>query len=158
MKVKLHGSGESVELADASFAAPFNEPLVHQVVVAYLAGAREVIVPESGQGALGPSLVTAGQAYPDYRSHPLFTARMEKFIEALLGYRVRYAFPQIWQTKGETLRQFIEACPEDGWASTRSCWQSQRHVSVDGRKRQCGICAACMLRRMSVHAAGLFPP
>ncbi|MFO7288145.1 MAG: 50S ribosomal protein L4 [Gammaproteobacteria bacterium] len=40
MKVKLHGSGESVELADASFAAPFNEPLVHQVVVAYLAGAR----------------------------------------------------------------------------------------------------------------------
>ena len=40
MKVKLHGSGESVELADASFAAPFNEPLVHQVVVAYMAGAR----------------------------------------------------------------------------------------------------------------------
>lgn len=40
MKVKLHGSGESVELADASFAAPFNEPLVHQVVVAYLAGGR----------------------------------------------------------------------------------------------------------------------
>lgn len=40
MKVKLHDSGESVELADASFAAPFNEPLVHQVVVAYLAGGR----------------------------------------------------------------------------------------------------------------------
>lgn len=40
MKVKLHGSGESVELADDSFAAPFNEALVHQVVVAYLAGAR----------------------------------------------------------------------------------------------------------------------
>jgi len=40
MKVKLYGSGESVELADASFAAPFNEPLVHQVVVAYMAGAR----------------------------------------------------------------------------------------------------------------------
>ena len=40
MKVKLHGNGESVELADASFGAPFNEPLVHQVVVAYMAGAR----------------------------------------------------------------------------------------------------------------------
>jgi large subunit ribosomal protein L4 len=40
MKVKLHGNGESIELADASFGAPFNEPLVHQVVVAYLAGAR----------------------------------------------------------------------------------------------------------------------
>jgi len=40
MKVTLHGNGGSLELADASFAAPFNEPLVHQVVVAYLAGAR----------------------------------------------------------------------------------------------------------------------
>src|SRR4051812_4829437 len=108
-------------------------------IAAYLAGARDVIVPESGQGALGPSLVTVGQAYEDYRSHPLFTGRMEKFFEALLGYKVRYVFPQIWRTKGETLRQFIEACPDDAWASTWSCWQSQRQVSVDGRKRQCGI-------------------
>jgi len=40
MKVNLHGNGEAIELADASFAAPFNEPLVHQVVVAYLASGR----------------------------------------------------------------------------------------------------------------------
>ena len=40
MKVSLHGNGESLELADATFAAPFNEALVHQVVVAYMAGAR----------------------------------------------------------------------------------------------------------------------
>lgn len=26
---------------------------------------------------------------------------------------------------------------------------------MDGKKRQCGVCAACLLRRMSVHAAGL---
>jgi 7-cyano-7-deazaguanine synthase in queuosine biosynthesis len=127
-------------------------------MAAYLAGAGQVIVPESGQGALGPSLVTVGQAYEDYRSHPLFTGRMERFLEALLGHRVRYVFPQIWQTKGETLRQFIDACPDDVWVSTWSCWQSQRHVSVDGRKRHCGVCAACMLRRMSVHAAGLNEP
>jgi 7-cyano-7-deazaguanine synthase in queuosine biosynthesis len=127
-------------------------------IAAYLAGASDVIVPESGQGALGPSLVTVGQAYEDYRSHPLFTGRMEKFLEALLGYKVRYVFPQLWQTKGGTLRQFIEACPDDAWASTWSCWQSQRQVSVGGRKRQCGICAACMLRRMSIHSAGLNEP
>jgi large subunit ribosomal protein L4 len=40
MKVKLQGNGESLELADASFGAPFNEPLVHQVVTAYLAAGR----------------------------------------------------------------------------------------------------------------------
>ncbi len=33
--------------------------------------------------------------------------------------------------------------------------QSARQVSVNGHKRQCGICAACMLRRQSVHASDL---
>jgi len=40
MKVKVMGSTGTLELADATFGAPFNEPLVHQVVTAYLAGAR----------------------------------------------------------------------------------------------------------------------
>ncbi len=40
MKVNLHGNGESLELADGAFAVPYNEPLVHQVVTAYLAAAR----------------------------------------------------------------------------------------------------------------------
>jgi large subunit ribosomal protein L4 len=40
VKVKLHDKGTTVELADASFAADFNEPLIHQVVTAYAAGAR----------------------------------------------------------------------------------------------------------------------
>ena len=41
-------------------------------------------MPESGQGALGPALAPVGQAYADYRNHPLFTGRMEKFLFALL--------------------------------------------------------------------------
>jgi large subunit ribosomal protein L4 len=41
MKVSLlDNSKESVEFADALFGAKFNEPLVHQVVTAYLAGQR----------------------------------------------------------------------------------------------------------------------
>ena len=129
-------------------------------LAAYLAGASRVIVPESGQGSLGPALVPVGQAYVDYRSHPLFTERMEKFIEALLGYRVRFEFPRLWHTKGETLTQFVSECDEgpSSWASTWSCWQQSRHVSVEKKKRQCGVCAACMLRRLSVHAAGLTEP
>jgi Queuosine biosynthesis protein QueC len=127
-------------------------------VAACLAKAGQVIVPESGQGALGPALVTVGQGYEDYRSHPLFTRRMEAFVEALFGHQVRYVFPRLWSTKGETLREFIEECGDGKWSSTRSCWRQTRHVSVDGRRRQCGVCAACMLRRMSIHAAGLAEP
>ena len=40
MKIKLQGKDSKVDLADASFAVAYNEALVHQVVTAYLAGAR----------------------------------------------------------------------------------------------------------------------
>jgi len=40
MKVKVQGKGGTLELADATFGAAFNESLVHQVVTAYLAGGR----------------------------------------------------------------------------------------------------------------------
>jgi large subunit ribosomal protein L4 len=39
MKIKMQGSG-SVDVADVAFGAEYNKPLVHQVVTAYLAGAR----------------------------------------------------------------------------------------------------------------------
>lgn len=127
-------------------------------IAAFLSNAAEIIVPESGQGALGPSLVTVGQAGEDYRSHPLFTRRMEAFLKTLLGHTVSYEFPQIWNTKAETLRQFVDECKDSSWEKTRSCWQQNRQSSVDGVWRHCGICAACMLRRLSVHAAGLKEP
>ncbi len=128
-------------------------------IAAFLSQAGEVIVPESGQGALGPALVVVGQAYEDYRSHPRFTVLMEKFLFALLGHRVRYRFPRLWNTKGETLRQFVHECEDgDTWKKTWSCWQQNRHSSVNGKRRHCGVCAACMLRRLSVHAAGLSEP
>ncbi len=43
MELKLStkaGSGSSIELSDAVFARDFNEALIHQVVTAYMAGAR----------------------------------------------------------------------------------------------------------------------
>ncbi len=128
-------------------------------LAAYLTKAGSVIVPESGQGALGPALVTVGQGYEDYRSHPLFTVRMERFLWELLGHEVRFQFPQLWQTKAETLKEFVGDCTDGAaWSETWSCWQQNRQSSVTGKKRQCGICAACLLRRLSVHAAGLTEP
>jgi large subunit ribosomal protein L4 len=39
VKLKMQGSG-TVDVAETSFGAEFNEPLVHQVVMAFLAGGR----------------------------------------------------------------------------------------------------------------------
>lgn len=129
---------------------------VVSAVAAYLIDAPAIIVPESGQGALAPVLLPVGQGYEDYRSHPAFTALIERFFKALFGYQVQYQFPRLWMTKGETLREFVDLCgTEARWEKTRSCWQQSRQVPVSGERRQCGICAACILRRLSVHSASL---
>ena len=128
-------------------------------LAAYLAGAKKVFVPESGQGALGPSLVTVGQSYEDFRNHPRFTTKMSTFLKAFLDHDVVFEFPRLWFTKGETLTAYAALngfTPE--WGKMRSCWQDNRQVSVDGRRRQCGICAACMLRRLSLHTAKIDDP
>jgi hypothetical protein len=128
-------------------------------IAAYLIDAPTAIVPESGQGALAPAMLPVGQGYADYRNYPAFTVLMEKFVYALFGHRLRYSFPRIWKTKGETLREFVDAYGDSAnWLETRSCWQNARQVSVSKSRRQCGICAACLLRRLSVHAADLSEP
>ena len=40
MELQVHQSKDKLSVADAVFGAEFNEPLVHQVVTAYLAGGR----------------------------------------------------------------------------------------------------------------------
>ena len=127
-------------------------------IAAYLTDADEIVIPESGQGAIGPALVTVGHTHPDYRSHPLFTIRMQRFVEALLEKRLSYVFPRIWSTKGETLREFVSLPGDRNWDGTKSCWRDNRSSSVNGKYRQCGVCAACMLRRVAVHAADLTEP
>lgn len=127
-------------------------------VAAQIAGVDRIVVTESGQGAFGPMMAVSGQVYPDYRVHPLFTARVERLFEALVGSSARYEYPRLWSTKGETLTAAAALPSPPSWSDTRSCWQQSRHASVDGRRRQCGICAACMLRRMSMFTAGLVEP
>lgn len=41
MKIKVQGKKSSVELSDTTFAVDFNEPLIHQIVTAHLAGQRQ---------------------------------------------------------------------------------------------------------------------
>jgi hypothetical protein len=153
--VKLD-SGRNAENSSRSRGFKFS---IVSAMAAYLIDAPSVIVPESGQGALAPVFLSVGQGYEDYRSYPAFTALMERFIKALLGYQIQYRFPRLWKTKSETLREFVDVCGCDAhWVTTRSCWQNSRQVTVSGKRRQCGVCAACILRRLSVHAASLNEP
>ena len=145
-----HWSVEFGQREDSS-----QEPTALSGIAAYLTRANRVIIPESGQGSLGPPLVTVGHGYPDYRNHPGFTHRMERFFRALLETQITYEFPRLWHTKGETLARYVAIAGDELWRTTKSCWKDNRRSSVRGSWRHCGVCAACMLRRVSVHGAGL---
>lgn len=129
-------------------------------ISSHLSGVSKIIVPESGQGALGPVLLPLHNIYADYRNHPTFFRKMEHFIKSLLGHTVIYQQPFLWNTKGQTISVFLKKpgiTPDDA-INTRSCWQSRWNVRIDGKLRQCGLCAACLLRRMSMHSAGVDEP
>ncbi|MGO4386773.1 7-cyano-7-deazaguanine synthase [Microvirga sp. 2YAF29] len=125
-------------------------------IAAQLSSVPRIVVPESGQGALGPVLLPLHNIYADYRNHPTFFRKMERFIKALQGYQVQFEQPRLWSTKGQTLCAFLSIAgkSEGHLTSTHSCWQTRRVVNVGGRK-QCGLCAACLLRRLSMRAAGV---
>ena len=124
-------------------------------LAAYLYKAPKIIVPESGQGTLGPILANSGSRPYDRRNHPAFTKRISDFLRALFGTHIIFEHPVIFKTKGQTLADYKALYPDVPiWDKTRSCWMDQRHASVNGKHRQCGICASCMLRRVSLHAAG----
>jgi hypothetical protein len=148
-RVKTDGRGES-----SARSRGFKFAVV-TAIAAVMSGVSRIVVTESGQGALGPVLVRTGHAYPDYRVHPAFTRKMERLIEALTGHAVTYFYPRIWNTKGETLKEAAALPQPPDWRRTRSCWQGAQQVSVNGVRRQCGVCAACMLRRLSMHTAGI---
>jgi 7-cyano-7-deazaguanine synthase in queuosine biosynthesis len=129
-------------------------------IAAHLTGLTRIVVPESGQGALGPVLLSLHNVYADYRNHPTYFRKMEQFIKAVLGHDVRYDQPRLWNTKGETISAFRRTTNKavDELFETRSCWQQRWNAKMDGKLRQCGLCAACLLRRMSMHAAGIEEP
>jgi len=129
-------------------------------IAGQLSGVSQIVVPESGQGALGPVLIPLHNVYADYRNYPTFFRKMEHFIKVLLKYEVTYEQPRLWFTKWQTISAYLtrpEVRPED-LLNTRSCWQQRWNIRIDGKLRQCGLCAACLLRRMSMHAACIDEP
>lgn len=127
-------------------------------VAACLLGADRVVVSESGQGSLGPSLTSVGNEAPDVRMHPAYTETLAELLGLVFDCQIRFDHPRLWWTKGETLTALKAAGLADDWERTRSCSRDARHASFGRRRAQCGVCANCLLRRQSLMAAGLDVP
>lgn len=122
-------------------------------IAAHQLRARRICIPESGQGTLGPWLSPVGNEAPDVRTHPSFTMKLSEFLTELFGSSITHVHPRLWHTKGETLSELNGRGLAEEWWRTWSCSRDERHVSLDHRRIQCGICGGCILRRQSLHAA-----
>jgi hypothetical protein len=127
------------------------------MVAADSAGSEHVVVPESGQGSVGPALVPFAGEWPHRGDHPGFTARLSALASAVLGRAVPFHHPHLADTKGSVLRRLLEAGLHAGWQKTKSCVRDQRHSSLDEGRIACGTCTGCLLRRVALAAAGYGP-
>jgi hypothetical protein len=79
---------------------------------------------------------------------------MATYLGSVLGQPVHFEQPQLWQTKGEVLRQLQDRNILGRWEDTRSC--SVRPANRHGAET-CGICGGCVLRALALHSAGIAP-
>lgn len=145
---------------ESSFRSRSFQFAVLTAIAAHIAGFSRIVVPESGQGALSPAILPLHRIYADVRNYPLFFRKMERFINMVLKHKVLYEQSRLWSTKAETMEAFLKLpgkSPEY-LIATRSCWQIRNVVNHNKRRRQCGLCAACILRRFSLHKANVVEP
>jgi hypothetical protein len=88
-------------------------------IAANLLEADRIVVPESGQGALGPWLNPVGNEAPDVRMHPFFMAKLARFLNSVFGREIKHEHPQLWKTKGQTLRELKDKGLEKDWWKTK---------------------------------------
>lgn len=132
-------------------------------IVAHISEIQRVIVTESGQSSIGPTIQMLLNVYPDYRCHPTFFRAMEQFLDVALGFKISFEQPRLFHTKGETIQEYKNKRLKSGkdssvLSSTRSCSLRRFNVSFAGNLHHCGVCGACLLRRISLFKADLSDP
>jgi 7-cyano-7-deazaguanine synthase in queuosine biosynthesis len=120
---------------------------------AVAAGAAGLHVYENGVGAINlPYNATQLGTSNSRAVHPLSLLRMSDFAETLLGTPFSFRNPFLFRTKGEMCRHPAVRAVAEYIPATFSC--DGFPVQAKG-KHQCGSCTSCLLRRLSLHAAGL---
>jgi 7-cyano-7-deazaguanine synthase in queuosine biosynthesis len=121
-------------------------------VAALQSDVTDVVIPENGQGSLGPSFVVVGDEWPHRSTHPGHTSRLATLIRLLTGQAVTFRHPRLFMTKGQVLREvFANALPEV--KASWSCARDVRRHKAAGERLHCGTCGGCILRRVSLLTA-----
>ncbi len=122
-------------------------------VAALHVGVDELYMYENGFGALNlPFDATQIGIETSKGANPVFHRAMEKIIEAVSGRPFKIVNPFLFFTKAQALRQAHVGKFGVNLSETFSC---DRFPDWREGRSQCGTCASCILRRLSMEAADL---
>jgi hypothetical protein len=117
------------------------------------AGTNELYMYENGFGALNlPFDATQIGVETSRAANPVFLQTMENFVEMVSGKPFKIVNPFFFLTKAQALRKAQVGKFGVSLAETFSC---DRFPDWREGRPQCGTCASCILRRLSLEAAGL---
>lgn len=126
--------------------------LVFGAVTAYAYRTDTLHVYENGPGAINlPYTPAFGGADLTRAMHPKTLVLAARFFTALFGEPFQVVNPSLWLTKGEMCGRVAGWGLGDLVTVTKSCDSFPLREARD----QCGLCTSCLLRRISLHAAGL---
>lgn len=119
-------------------------------LVAALGGSDEVVLNENGIMALHVPLTAARiGSLSTHTASPPILERMGTLASAVLGRQLRIVNRFVRLTKPEVVGRAVALGHAAHMVQTVSCWQIGR------TNRHCGICAPCLLRRISCEQHGV---
>jgi 7-cyano-7-deazaguanine synthase in queuosine biosynthesis len=122
-------------------------------IAARVAGAEKLMLFENGFGALNLACDSAQIGSQNSRgTHPVFLRRMAEFIAGVFEQPFAVENPYGFATKAEMLLPNADGSFNRLFQKSFSC---DRYPNYPHKAPQCGRCASCLVRRMSLHAAGL---
>jgi hypothetical protein len=123
---------------------------------AVMSGTSAVEVYESGVGAINLPLMAGMVGSKATKScHPEFYRRMSILCSLVSNRDIRFDLPYFETTKGHVVRRLADLGLKDLARSTASC---VHYPLRDSAHKQCGVCPACLFRRVSMFAGGIREP
>ncbi len=125
-------------------------------VIAGTTGANELELYESGIGAVNAPLLAGMEGSQATRgTHPKFLNLMSQLLERVLGRRIHVTLPYVESTKGEVVKHLTDEALQKVALQTVSCAHFPVRLEKGEQCRSCGVCPACIFRRVALNTAGI---
>lgn len=123
------------------------------LAAAYASHQDTLDVCENGIGAFNlPTELSQTGSHTSRAMHPVFLHRIAQAASIVFDRDFKVRQTALFETKGELLTRTLSPSDADLAAKTFSC---EIFPNYRAQEHQCGVCPSCLVRRASLHAAGI---